>query len=185
MRDEDLEVDEASGRGAAWLATFADMMTLLLCFFILMLSFANMDIVRFRVAMGSVQEALGVQHDHDGPFEALAPSPLQLFEREARGVGEDQALFMELTDAIVAEGLRDDVDAEIDGRGVIIRIDGQVLYAPGDAELKPASASMLTRIARLIQGTEHRVMILPPASCARILTLGLVQFQGARSNLFF
>ena len=66
---------------------------------------------------------------------------------------------MELTDAIVAEGLREDVDAEIDGRGVVVRIDGQVLYERGGAELKPAAASMLTRIARLIQGTEHRVLI--------------------------
>ena len=158
--NDDLEIDdEAPGRGSAWMATFADMMTLLLCFFILILSFANMDIIKFRVAFGSVQEALGVQHDHDGQFEAIASSPLQLFEHEASGVGEDQALLMELTDAIVAEGLQDDVDAEIDGRGVIVRIDGQVLYARGDAELKPASASMLTRIARLIQGTEHRLMI--------------------------
>ena len=157
--DEDLEIDETSGHGRAWMATFADMMTLLLCFFILMLSFANMDVVKFRVAFGSVQEALGVQHDHDGSFEARASSPLQLFEHEASGVREDQALLRELNEAIVAEGLQDDVGTEIDGRGVIVRMSGQVLYEQGEAELRPESEALLTRLAGLIQGTTHRVMI--------------------------
>ena len=35
--------------------TFADMMSLLLTFFVLLLSFANMDIQRFKEAMSSVQ----------------------------------------------------------------------------------------------------------------------------------
>ena len=36
-----------------WMATFSDLMTLLLCFFVLLLSFANMDIVKFKETIGS------------------------------------------------------------------------------------------------------------------------------------
>ncbi len=43
------------------MATFADMVTLLLCFFVLLLSFTNTDVTNFRMLMGSIQEALGVQ----------------------------------------------------------------------------------------------------------------------------
>ena len=71
MEDLEPESEEASGDGAAWMATFADMMTLLLCFFILLLSFATMDVVKFREALGSVQEALGVQSSMKG---SLKPS---------------------------------------------------------------------------------------------------------------
>ena len=159
--DEDAGLEEEeSGGGAAWMATFADMMTLLLCFFILLLSFATMDVVKFRDAMGSVQEALGVQFEHDGAFEAVASSPLQLDEFEANGaLVEDQALLAELSQAIAEEGLDDEIGAEIDGRGVVVRIDGQVLYQQGEADLKLESDPILTRIAGLIRGTEHRVMI--------------------------
>ena len=160
MSDLEPEDDEASGDGTAWMATFADMMTLLLCFFILLLSFATMDIVKFRDAMGSVQEALGVQFEHDGQFEAIASSPLQLDEFEAtEGLGEDRALLNELNAAISEEGLDDEIGAEIDGRGVVVRIDGQVLYQQGDSSLKPESDAILTRLASLVRGTRHRVMI--------------------------
>jgi chemotaxis protein MotB len=161
MDDLEPESDEeSSGGGAAWMATFADMMTLLLCFFILLLSFATMDVVKFREALGSVQEALGVQFEHDGQFEAVASSPVQLDDFEANGaLLEDRALLDELTAAIAEEGLDDQIGAEIDGRGVVVRINGQVLYQQGDAALKPASDAILARIASLVRGTEHRVMI--------------------------
>jgi chemotaxis protein MotB len=41
--------------------TFADLMTLLMCFFVLMLSFSEMDVARFKQLAGSMQEAFGVQ----------------------------------------------------------------------------------------------------------------------------
>ena len=152
--------EESSGDGAAWMATFADMMTLLLCFFILLLSFATMDIVKFRDAMGSVQEALGVQFEHFGQFEAVASSPLQTDpHEEALGIGEDKALLEELNSAIEEDGLENEVSAKIDGRGVIVRINGQVLYQRGDAALKQESTALLTKIAGLAKGTDHRIMI--------------------------
>lgn len=45
----------------AWLATFADLMALLMCFFVLLLSFSEMDAMKFRRLAGSLAEAFGVQ----------------------------------------------------------------------------------------------------------------------------
>ena len=72
---------------------------------------------------------------------------------------EDRALLDELNAVISEEGLDDEIGAEIDGRGVIVRINGQVLYQQGDSSLKPASDAILARIAALVRGTRHRVMI--------------------------
>ena len=44
-----------------WLVTFADLMSLLMCFFVLLLSFATMDISKFKKLAGSMNEAFGVQ----------------------------------------------------------------------------------------------------------------------------
>lgn len=45
----------------AWMATFADLMALLLCFFVLLLSFSEMDAMKFKRLAGSLAQAFGVQ----------------------------------------------------------------------------------------------------------------------------
>ena len=47
----------------AWMATFSDMATLLLCFFVLILSFAEMNVPKFKQISGSMSNAFGVQRD--------------------------------------------------------------------------------------------------------------------------
>lgn len=47
----------------AWLATFADLMSLLMCFFILLLSMASMDVQKFKHVADSLKEAFGVQRE--------------------------------------------------------------------------------------------------------------------------
>lgn len=46
----------------AWMGTFADLMSLLMCFFVLLLSFSEMDVLKFRQIAGSMKFAFGVQN---------------------------------------------------------------------------------------------------------------------------
>jgi len=46
-----------------WLATFADLMSLLMCFFVLLLSFAEIDAIRFKKMAESMKDAFGVQRE--------------------------------------------------------------------------------------------------------------------------
>ncbi len=45
----------------AWVMTFADLMSLLLSFFVLLLSFSEMDVNKYKMIAGSMSEAFGVQ----------------------------------------------------------------------------------------------------------------------------
>ncbi|MCU7948132.1 MAG: type VI secretion system protein TssL, long form [Candidatus Thiodiazotropha sp. (ex Cardiolucina cf. quadrata)] len=47
----------------AWLATFADLMSLLMCFFVLLLSFAEINATRFKKMADSMKDAFGVQRE--------------------------------------------------------------------------------------------------------------------------
>jgi len=47
----------------AWMATFADMATLLMAFFVLILSFAEFNVPKFKLISGSLQNAFGVQRN--------------------------------------------------------------------------------------------------------------------------
>ncbi|MFT7371878.1 MAG: chemotaxis protein MotB [Oleiphilaceae bacterium] len=49
----------------AWMGTFADLMSLLMCFFVLLLSFAEMDVLKFKRLAGSMRQAFGVQNQVD------------------------------------------------------------------------------------------------------------------------
>lgn len=59
-----MEEEEEEQRGSpAWMATFADLMSLLMCFFVLLLSFSEMDVAKYKQIAGSMRHAFGVQND--------------------------------------------------------------------------------------------------------------------------
>ena len=45
-----------------WMGTFADLMSLLMCFFVLLLAFSEMDVLKFKQIAGSMKYAFGVQN---------------------------------------------------------------------------------------------------------------------------
>ncbi len=58
----DFEDEEEAKPGApSWMATFADLMSLLMCFFVLLLSFSEMDVQKYKQIAGSMKSAFGVQ----------------------------------------------------------------------------------------------------------------------------
>lgn len=46
-----------------WVMTFADLMSLLMCFFVLLLSFSELDVSKYKQIAGSMREAFGVQRE--------------------------------------------------------------------------------------------------------------------------
>lgn len=61
MAEEEEEVCECPAGIPAWVMTFADLMSLLMCFFVLLLSFAEMDAMKFKRLAGELRQAFGVQ----------------------------------------------------------------------------------------------------------------------------
>ena len=57
-----------------WLATFADLMSLLMCFFVLLLSFAEIDAIRFKKMAESMKDAFGVQREVPAPDIVMGTS---------------------------------------------------------------------------------------------------------------
>jgi chemotaxis protein MotB len=61
----------------AYMGTFADLMSLMLCFFVLLLSFAEMDALKFRMVVKSMDDAFGVDRPEDPETIPLATSIIQ------------------------------------------------------------------------------------------------------------
>jgi chemotaxis protein MotB len=66
----------AHGGGHGWFVTFADLMGLLVSFFVMLVAFSNQDSKQMRAVAGSMREAFGVQNKahHDGLTEAFGLS---------------------------------------------------------------------------------------------------------------
>jgi chemotaxis protein MotB len=58
-----VEEDDIQPGLPQWMATFADLMALLLCFFVLLLSFSEMDVLKYKQVAGSMAQAFGVQNE--------------------------------------------------------------------------------------------------------------------------
>ncbi len=54
---------KADAPAPAWVMSFADLMSLLMCFFVLLLAFSEMDVLKFKQLAGSMKVAFGVQRD--------------------------------------------------------------------------------------------------------------------------
>jgi len=62
MSDESQKCKCPPPGAPAWMATFSDLMSLLMCFFVLLLSFSEMDVLKFKQLAGAMREAFGVQN---------------------------------------------------------------------------------------------------------------------------
>lgn len=62
--DEEEECPKCPPVGSpAWMATFADISTLLMAFFVLILAFAEFNVPKFKMLSGSMRESFGVQRE--------------------------------------------------------------------------------------------------------------------------
>ena len=57
------EGEESKPGAPLWMATFADLMSLLVCFFVLIISMSEIDVIRYKKVAGSMKDAFGVQQD--------------------------------------------------------------------------------------------------------------------------
>jgi chemotaxis protein MotB len=142
-----------------WMATFADMVTLLLCFFVLLLSFTNQDITNFRKLMGSIQEALGVQYEDSS---ALSTPYAETTFQERQSVSDNRQIVelgVLLKKAILARDLTHMAKVSTDKSGVMLRLSSQVLFAKGSIELTAEARQALQMIIDSMQKTDFNVVI--------------------------
>lgn len=74
----------------AWVVTFADLMSLLMCFFVLLLSFSEIDAQKFKQIAGELSKAFGVQRDVPALEIPMGTSPV--FDKFSPGKPEPTLL---------------------------------------------------------------------------------------------
>lgn len=151
------EDDEPSA--PAWMATFSDMMTLLMTFFILIMSFSTMELDKFKMAMGSLKGALGVL----GVQKKLSPNQ-SWFSPNTQN--KDQLRQKSILDhiekmrkMIEKNELEDKVNVTMGEGEIIVELKDNMLFDSGSAVLKPNYFKLLSVISQMLfsEATEIRV----------------------------
>jgi chemotaxis protein MotB len=142
-----------SGGGLRWLLTYADMITLLMAFFIMMYSMSVLNVDKFQQAAASLRSQFGPKKS-----EAASPGGKAHFQRasiapmgEASLEDDLQSVKDQLEEYIKENQLEDLIRTSSQTRGLVITlVSDNLLFPVGEASLRAPALSILDRIAKLL-----------------------------------
>lgn len=164
----------SEGGGApAWMATFSDMMTLLLTFFILLYSISSVDAVKFKSISQSLQSVLMGEKsssiiEEDGTVQDI-PLDESNFEQDEipSDVEPDKMLvdqktldmYEKVEQYVTEEGLLADVTVSLNENGVFVNIKEAILFEPGRAALIVGGQELLNSLEGLFLQFENKIVV--------------------------
>jgi chemotaxis protein MotB len=172
-------------QGAGWIMTFADLMSLLMCFFVLLLSFSEMDIQKYKQIAGALKIAFGVQRvipAHEIPkgttviaknFSPGKPIPTivskvrqETTDKAKKLLDKDyqESLKTEVSARMIAEALKKEIingklEIETQANNIIIRIQEKDAFKSGSAELDKSFLPVLEKIHDTIKDIDGTIKI--------------------------
>jgi len=154
---------ESSGEGGGWITTYADLVTLLFAFFVLLYAFSSVNEETFRKIALSLSSALngsgtnGVVENVDGAANSVVEFPLTtVIEKRDKEKYKITEEFEKIKEEF---GLDDEVTITTDGLSVRVDINTTTLFAGNSDVLKDDFKGVLERIAEVLVTLDRDVVI--------------------------
>ena len=145
-KDKKKKKGEGGGVGA-WMMTYSDMVTLLLTFFVLLISMSQIDEIKFDKAAGSLRGAFGV-FDQVGDDEVQSAQTTTIAPVKNEAV---QRVYKRIRDQLQRLELNKDIKLVKDRGAVVLRVEESVLFESGQTSLDPKAHSVLKDVADLVR----------------------------------
>ena len=132
----------------AYMLTYGDMMTLLVCFFVLIISMSTMEVEKIKQAAASLKGAFSTF-----PFQdKVIPSPIEQTNPALRGEkrGRRSRAIAKLRRLIREQKLQDIIKVREQTQGIHITIGDPALFDTGKAAIKPAILPILNQIVEVV-----------------------------------
>ncbi|MEZ4435793.1 MAG: flagellar motor protein MotB [bacterium] len=147
---EGLEEEQVCKAGAPeWVVTFGDMMSLLLTFFILLLSFATMDVMRFKELAGTIKQGFGLEVkerivviDKRNDMVRLQPR----VDMNARRIMEELRRKLD-PNSRTKRTAKVTIEVFQSYKGVVVLFPADELFVPGTDRLRPEARPLLLIVA--------------------------------------
>ena len=169
------EEEQAPG-SPAWMATFSDLMNLLLCFFVLLFSMSEIDVDKWQQVAMSFSENFsifsgGASAIGDGFLISNGVSQLnelddyinstgktaeseefvnELEEFEEKQLAAAEQLAEEIEEAVEESRFADEIDVDFTAQYVSLTLNGALLFDSGSAELKEEAKPLMDKIGQLL-----------------------------------
>ncbi|MCR4739633.1 MAG: flagellar motor protein MotB [Lachnospiraceae bacterium] len=169
--------DEPPKGAPAWQSTFADLMNLLLCFFVMLFAMSDVDKQKFEAIAASFNDSYsifsaGAQSIGDGILISNGVSQLNELddymysmgkaaeqttdkdvwdEIEEEQLKESESLAEVIEEILTEESLTQQVDIDFTSQYVSLTLNGALLFDSGSAELKEESIPILKKIGVILK----------------------------------
>ena len=143
----------------SWSVTYADLITLLLTFFILLFSISELELEKFKKFVNSVKISFGVAHAATDSVNAAAqptaiavsdPAVQQQYEIERR-----RQMLEEITEFIKARGLHESILISLEHSKIVIRVKDRVFYNLGSSDLNLEAVPIMDEITNIFETYEE------------------------------
>ncbi|HBX22735.1 MAG TPA: chemotaxis protein MotB [Desulfotomaculum sp.] len=143
-----------------WLITYADLITLLMIFFIVMYALSKVDAAKFETLANSLTAAFGAGAmilDSPGPAVVPGNPPEQI--RDLVEKNQLEKLKQELEQYIEESGLVAKVSVTTEERGIVLSFQDNVLFELGSDVLTAQAKEILDKIAPMLAHTPNYIRI--------------------------
>ena len=178
---------EAPKGSPAWMATFSDLMNLLLCFFVLLFSMSTVSEEKFEMVIASLQSKISIFSQGstsigegsmvgggirqleflDNYYNELANSQSEEENEEEEdlkdkyaeeALGESEEMAEDIQDAVDQMGLSNAVEIDFDEQYVMLNLSGAILFESGKAEVMPEAELILQKVAVVLKQYDKNII---------------------------
>ena len=145
-----------------WIVTYSDLMSLMLCFFILLLSFSELDRQKYKQVGGSLEKAFGVQRKARIMDTAMGDKLIAKdFDQDVIAMRLKLMIGRQIQEEIDSRlgDLKDQLEVGIDGSDVIIRMMGESTFDTGKAEIREKLKPLLMKIGAILADSDGDVIV--------------------------
>ena len=158
-----------SGGAPGWMATFADLVTLLMCFFVLLFAMSTTQQETYKELVKSLRSALGAQSvPESGTREGLTMHPVpseepsenqQIDELGGMIEKELEEIVSEVRELVLFNKLGGEVSVTKNDDGVVITMSDLLLFGRGGTQLSEKGLDILKKVASVLSKLAYHVKI--------------------------
>lgn len=126
-----------------WFVTFADLMCLLMCFFVLLLSFSTTDPKMFKDVSGSLVRAFGVQREE---IQLEQPKGIDMISREFKALFSAEEVMEKMKSTLKMELIKGQIDIEFLDDKIVLRMNDELAFEKSSATLKIGAKSIIDKL---------------------------------------
>ena len=160
-RHDEEEEPQLAHDESNWLVSYADMMTLLFGFFILMYSMSRVDDSKFTIVSKDVAKYFGGKVKDDAGVQILTKDVKNFIGTFMKAIPGKAVSAGEADQTLAQSGNNEDippekaVDIEEGPNTLVLKFKGSILFGSGSAQIKPDFEKMLTELGQKLKASQR------------------------------